>query len=147
MARRWTWCSSDSDGRDLDILERTDVSATLIMLKKEGLIRSIGFSGKTAQGTAAALAWADVIMVEYHLQDRLQESVIAQAAASDVGVVVKKGLASGRLNAGEAIQFVLRHPAVVSLVVGGLNLDHIRQNVYWASRWVPPSLSDGRPTP
>ena len=90
---------------------------------------AVGFSGKTVAGARAALAWADAIMVEYHLEDRTHEAVIAEAAAAGVGVIVKKGLASGRLPADEAIRFVLANEAVNSLIVGGLNLGHLRENI------------------
>ena len=68
-------------------------------------------------------------MVEYHLNDRSHEAVIAEAAERGVGVVVKKGLAAGHLSAAEAVRFVLGNPAVGSLVVGSLNLDHVRANI------------------
>jgi aryl-alcohol dehydrogenase-like predicted oxidoreductase len=118
-----------SDGRDLEVLSRSDVVATLANLRDEGLVRRIGFSGKTVEGARAALAWADVIMVEYHLEDTTHAEVMAEARAAGVGVVVKKGLASGHLSAQEAIRFVLENPVVSSLVIGGLSLDHIRENV------------------
>ena len=51
------------------------------------------------------------------------------AADKGVGVIVKKGLASGRLPAREAIAFVLANPAVTSMVVGGLDVGHLRENV------------------
>jgi aryl-alcohol dehydrogenase-like predicted oxidoreductase len=44
-------------------------------------------------------------------------------------VVVKKGLASGHLPAGDAIRFVLANPHVATIVVGGLNLAHFRENM------------------
>jgi aryl-alcohol dehydrogenase-like predicted oxidoreductase len=43
--------------------------------------------------------------------------------------VVKKGLASGTLDAPKAIEFVLGNAAVTSLVIGGLDIEHIRENV------------------
>ncbi len=46
-----------------------------------------------------------------------------------MGIVVKKGLASGELPADEAIRFVLDNPHVASLVIGGLSLDHFRANL------------------
>jgi aryl-alcohol dehydrogenase-like predicted oxidoreductase len=110
------------------------VVATLQQLKAQGLIRAIGFSGKTVEGAHASLRWADVLMVEYHLEDRSHEDVIAQAASQGVGVVVKKGLASGRLPAEQAIEFILANPGVSSLIIGGLNLNHIRSNVEVARR-------------
>lgn len=118
-----------SDGDDLRILNETDAVATLESLKTAGLVRAIGLSGKTVEGARQALDWADAIMVEYHLADRSHEAVIAEAAERGIGVVVKKGLAAGRLSAGEAIRFVLANPHVTSMVVGGLSLDHLRANI------------------
>ena len=102
---------------------------TLHQLRAEGLVRAIGFSGKTVQGARAALVWADAIMVEYHLDDRSHAGAIAEADRSDVGVVVKKGLASGGLDPAKAIPFVLNTTGVGSLLIGALNEDHIRQNI------------------
>ena len=118
-----------SDGDDLAILEGTDAVPTLQRLRSEGLVRAIGLSGRTVEGTRAALAWADAVMVEFHLDDRSAADVIAEAAAAEVGVVVKKGLAAGHLDPGEAVRFVLGTPGVGSLVVGSLNIDHLRENV------------------
>ncbi len=118
-----------SNGEDLKILNQTDVVETLLRLKEKGDVRAVGLSGKTVEGAKAALNWADVLMVEYHLEDRSHESVIEEAAACGVGIVVKKGLASGHLPAEQAVRFVLSNPNVASLVVGSLNLDHLKQNL------------------
>ncbi|HUG89607.1 MAG TPA: aldo/keto reductase, partial [Planctomycetaceae bacterium] len=118
-----------SDGKDLVIQHETDAVATLQELQTAGAVRAIGLSGKTVAGARAALAWADVLMIEYHLEDRSHEEVIAEAAARGVGIVVKKGLASGRLPAAEGLSFVLSNPGVGSVVVGGLSLDHVRANL------------------
>ena len=77
------------------------------------------FSGKTPAGAVAALEWADVLMVEYHLNDESHADVIAASASRGVGVVVKKGLASGHLPPSEALRFVLGNPHVASVIVGG----------------------------
>ena len=92
------------------------------------VVHAIGISPKTPEGAEAAFAWADVLMVEYHLNDRSFEQTIAEAAQRGIGIVVKKGLASGTLPPAEAIRFVLRNPHVHSLVVGGLSLEHIKAN-------------------
>jgi aryl-alcohol dehydrogenase-like predicted oxidoreductase len=118
-----------SDGRDIEIQQSSDAVPTLLSLKQQGLVRAIGLSGKTSEGARLALDWADAIMVEYHFEDPSHGPVIAAAAEHGVGVVVKKGLASGKLPAEEAIGFVLSNTAVASLVVGGLNLEHFRANV------------------
>ena len=55
--------------------------------------------------------------------------VHADAATRGVGITVKKGLSSGRLPPIEAIRFVLGSPHVASMIVGGLDLDHFRQNI------------------
>ena len=118
-----------SDGNDLHILQHTDTVETLQQLRDQGLIRAIGMSGKTPEGGAAALTWADAIMVEYHMDDRSHEAVIRQAADAGVGVIVKKGLASGKLPPDQAIRFVLGNTGVASMVIGGLNLEHFTDNV------------------
>jgi aryl-alcohol dehydrogenase-like predicted oxidoreductase len=118
-----------SDGNDLAILDRSDAVPTLQTLRSEGLVRAIGLSARTVEGARAALAWADALMLEYHLDDRSAADVIPQASAAGVGVVIKKGLAAGRLDPGEAVRFVLDTPGVASLVVGSLNLDHLKDNV------------------
>lgn len=117
-----------SNGDDLTIQQQTDVVPTLQKLKQLGYVRAIGFSGKTPAGAEAALAWADVVMVEYHLNDTSHSNVIASAASRGVGVVVKKGLASGHLPPAEALRFVLSNPHVASVIVGGLSLEHLKEN-------------------
>jgi len=117
-----------SNNDEAEILTDTDTVEMLQNAKQEGKIRWIGLSGKTLAGATSALDWADVLMVEYHLEDRTHESLIQQAEAQGIGVIVKKGLASGHLPPEEAIPFVLSNSGVSNLVVGGLNLDHIRTN-------------------
>lgn len=117
-----------SNGDDLAIQQQTDVVDVLQDFRRRGLIRAIGLSGKTVAGAELALEWADALMVEYHLHDRSHEAVIETAAGRGLSVVVKKALASGRLPAREALAFVLRNPAVDCAVVGGLDLEHLREN-------------------
>lgn len=118
---------------DLPVLNDTDAVDTLQRLKAEGLTRVIGFSGKSVSAARQAIDWADVLMVEYHSRDRSHQEVIGEAAAAGLGVIVKKGLASGHLSPAEAIRFVLETPGVGNLVIGGLNLDHFRENLSIAS--------------
>jgi len=118
-----------SDGNDRAILNETEIVPTLRQLKDNGVIKAIGFSGKTIEGARQSLSWADVLMVEYHLEDTSHDQVMHEAMGRGVGVIVKKGLASGRLDPTEAVQFVLSHPAVTSMVIGSLNIDHLRANL------------------
>ncbi len=121
-------------GDDVRTLAENPVVETLQERQAAGDIRAIGLSGKTVEAAQSALAWADVLMVEYHLHDTSHAGIIAQAAAQGIGVMVKKGLAAGHLPPAEAIPFVLNTPGVNSLVVGGLNLQHLAANVQLAAR-------------
>lgn len=123
-----------SDGQDEQILEQSDAVPTLLDLRQRGLIKAIGLSGKSHEGFLKALPWADVVMVEFCRSNQQHKQIIDEAQHAGVGVLVKKGLDSGQLDAKSAIQFVLSNPAVSSLVVGGLNLDHVRQNVMLADQ-------------
>ena len=118
-----------SDGNDLHVLNETDVVPTLLAMRDAGAVKAVGFSGKTIEGARAALQWADVLMVEHNLRDQSHGSVIAEAAEVGVGIVVKKGLASGALDPAEAIPFVLGTVGVASVVIGGLDVDHIQTNI------------------
>ncbi len=123
-----------SNGDDMAILNETDAVEALHELRQAGLVSAIGFSGKTIAGARSALSWADVLMVEYNLDQQEHGQVVAEAAAIDVGVLVKKGLASGTLDPTEAIEFVLSNEQISSLIVGNLSLEHINKNIEIANR-------------
>lgn len=114
---------------DVAVLKETSVVQTLQSLKEAGDIRAIGLSGKTPQAATMALDWADLLMVEFNAEDAAHAAVIEEAARREIGVLVKKGLASGHLPADQAIPFVLNQTGVTSLVVGGLNLKHMADNL------------------
>ena len=114
---------------DLATVRETPAVTTLQRLRDRGSVRQIGLSAKTVTGAREALGWADVIMVEYHLEDSSQEVVIAAAHAAGVGVVVKKALASGRLPPAEGLRFALGNPGVTTTVIGTLNANHMRANL------------------
>src|SRR5690606_14869062 len=78
-----------------DVEAQRQGAETLLALRDEGLIRAAGMSVCTTAGGFAALEWADVLMVEYHLEDDSMTDVMKAARAAGIGVVVKKGLASG----------------------------------------------------
>lgn len=118
-----------SNGDDLTIINETDVVAALTKLRDAGLVKGIGFSGKTVAGARAALPWSDAIMVEYHLDDASHQLVIAEAAARGIGVVVKKGLSSGKLSPRDALQFVLSQEGVSTVIIGSLSAEHMRENL------------------
>jgi aryl-alcohol dehydrogenase-like predicted oxidoreductase len=117
-----------SPGNDCEILDTTAVVPVLQDYRERGVVRAIGLSGKTVEGARQALAWANVLMVEYHSEEVSHRPVIEEARQAGVAVIVKKGLGSGRLPPQSAIPFVLGEPGVSSLVVGSLNGAHFQDN-------------------
>jgi len=114
---------------DLEILRHTDAVETLIALRDLGIARAIGFSGYSVDAFRASLEWADAVMVEFHRDDVSRAPVVVEAGARGIVVVVKKGLASGRIQPGDAIPFVLGRSEVSTMLVGSLNLDHLRDDL------------------
>lgn len=125
-----------SDGNDLEIIERGDTLETLVRRRDAGDIGAIGFSGKTVPGHQAAIdtGLVDCLMVEYHSMDESQRVIIDQAASMNIGVLVKKGLASGRLRPDQAIPHCLAPVGVASVVIGSLTPAHLASNLDIARR-------------
>ena len=126
-----------SDGRDKFIQTETDAVETVLELKRRGLCRFAGLSGKTPAGCARALEWADAVMVEYHADDASHAAVMAEAARRGVGVLVKKALAAGRHDPAAAVRFGLAGPGVGSLVIGTAREASLAANVATAAAWEP----------
>ncbi len=120
-----------SDGSDAQILRDGDAVSALDALKGRGAVGAVGFSPKSVDGAMAALVdpRVDAIMVEFNPTVREMAPVIESARAQGVAVFVKKPLASGRLDPALAIPWILAHPGVTCVVVGGLSLDRLRANV------------------
>ena len=122
-----------SDGHDMDILEKYGTLDALNDLKKAGLIRATGMSGKTIEGGLEALRQGDCAMVTWNLNEQGEKAVLDYAAASGKAILVKKALASGHLMSGDdrlqqAMDFVFSHSGVTSTVLGTINLKHMVQN-------------------
>ncbi|MGM0631544.1 MAG: aldo/keto reductase [Pseudomonadota bacterium] len=118
-----------SDGNDLAILEQTDAFETLERLRKEGLVRAIGLSGKTVEGGLLALArGADCVMVTFNPEAYSERPVIREAQRLQRGVLIKKALNSGhRANTlQDNMDFVFGEPGVSAAIIGTLNPDHLR---------------------
>lgn len=120
-----------SDGNDVDIIERYGTLQVLAELKKEGLIRAVGFSGKTLAGGLRAAEQSDVMMVTYNLDYKDEVELLDYCATHNKGVLIKKALASGHLgeDVGAGLRFVLQHPAASSVIVGTINPTHLAANV------------------
>ena len=122
---------------DLRVLDETAALETLVAAKERGDTRTIGFSGYTPAGFRRALPWCDAIMVVYHPDDTALGNVIDEAADKGVTVIVKKGLASGRLAGPDAIRFILSNANVASVAIGSLSVKHMADNLR-AAREVRP---------
>ena len=118
-----------SDGREI----AGETISAIQNLKKQGKTRFIGVSAKSVESAREALKWADALMLEYHPRDKSHEPMIEEAGKNGAAIFVKKPLASGQIAAKEAIPFILKNPHVATLVIGGLNLEHIKQNLQLAS--------------
>ena len=129
--------SVHSDGRDLEIIRNTEVLETIAERKARGDIRLTGFSGKTLEGHRAVLGaspMVDVLMIELNPLETAQAPLLFEAQRCGVGLLVKKGLGSGRLEASQALPWLLAHEEISSVVVGGLSLGNVRRNVSMARR-------------
>jgi aryl-alcohol dehydrogenase-like predicted oxidoreductase len=124
-----------SDGNDMDIVTQQGTLDALSELKKQGLIRAFGLSGKTVQGGIAALAQSDVAMVTENLSYHQERPVIEYAHQHHKGVLIKKAFASGHAcSAGEdAVEKTLRSifslEGVSGIIAGTINPKHLRENV------------------
>lgn len=118
-----------SDGNDLQILDSAIID-TLEQCRREGLVRAYGMSTKTVAGGLEAARRTDGVMVTYHPEYTDEAAVLDYCAAHGKGVLIKKAFASGHLSdPAQSLRFVLRHPAVSSVIIGTINPQHLRQNV------------------
>lgn len=126
-----------SDGRDEWIIRESGALDELRRLKDRGLVRAVGASTKTVAGGLLAAEACDVVMVTHNPAHTAERVVIDAAAARGVGVLVKKGLASGHApDAGAAVRFVLGTPGVSSMIVGTASAAHLRENARHAAQAV-----------
>lgn len=124
-----------SDGEAELTFEGSGAFDALDELKARGLVRATGASVKTEAGAAAAVRRCDAVMIEFSLAEPGMGPAVDAAGGAGVGVLLKKVLGSGRVGEGfgvtaeEALGFVLKRPAVTSVVVGTLNPAHLAANV------------------
>lgn len=122
-----------SDGNDLAALAGGIMDA-IARARSAGKTRAIGFSPKTVEGARAAMEASDVLMLTLNDAEPEMLPVVREAHGAGVGVLIKKGLRSGRLPAGapdpvaQSLRWLLAEPGVSSVVVGTINPDHLRHN-------------------
>ena len=113
-----------ADGRGVPAICAAGAFAALRRLRRQGVIKAVGYSGKGVADGTAALACADVLMCAVNAEQRQEVPLVATAGARGVGVLVKKPLASGRHPHG-VIPTTATLPGVSAVVVGTLNPDHL----------------------
>lgn len=118
-----------SDGRDVEILTKTDAVETLRHLKQNGKTRAIGISAKTHDGIREACRTLDVIMAPFSQIDPSLADALRQAHQAGLGVLAIKGLSSGHLEARAAIEFVLRQHFIDALILGTADPRHLSEAV------------------
>ena len=127
-----------SDGDDEAILRQGDCIQMLRDFHKRGAIRAIGMSVKTDAGGVLAAELLDAVMVTYNLQQQ-DHAAVERAHVLGKGVLVKKGLMSGHVNADatggmqdlvrDSMNAVLGNNCIHSMIVGTLSTSHLRRNV------------------
>lgn len=114
----------------------------LALLRRRGLIRTIGASTKTEAGADRAIDRCDVVMLTYNEQETGMADAIGRAYARGVGVLVKKPLAGGHADDSErSLGLVVGLPGVSAAVVGTTNPDHLRDNVRAVERVIGGEIS------
>jgi aryl-alcohol dehydrogenase-like predicted oxidoreductase len=123
-----------SNGNDQQIINE-GVFHTLELLKQAGKIRAYGMSTKTIAGGLATIDQADVVMVAFNPAYTDEREVIRYAQQQQKTVFIKKALASGHLQTigsnnpvQTAMQFIFAEPGVSSVIVGTLNIKHLKKN-------------------
>ena len=130
-----------SDGNDVYNIEHFGILKTLATLKQQGYIRSFGMSTKTVAGGMLTLAESDIAMVTYNPIDTTEHSIIQQAHTLNKGILIKKALASGHIEKipgkdpiQTSLQFILKEPAVSSIILGTIQALHLKHNVACLTR-------------
>lgn len=117
-----------SDGRSIDEIDRAGAFRALARLKREEIVRAVGFSGKSPQDATAAMPRSDVLMCSIHNTYRDEVGIASKAADLGVGILVKKPLARGFQGSSKTIAQTANLVGVTSVVVGTLSPDHLAAN-------------------
>jgi len=126
-----------SDGDDQRILLEEDVLDTLLAMRKEGQVRAIGISSKTAAGGLLAFEKdCDVVMACYNPIYTDELAVLQAAEKMQRSTLIKKAFASGHLDklsknnpVESALQFIFEQAGATSIILGTINPSHLQQNV------------------
>lgn len=127
------------DGRPVDEIESLGAFRALTRLRREGIVRAVGFSGKSPTDAEAAMSRSDVLMCTINATYRDEVVVASKAANHGLGVLVKKPLARGYQGDAETIAATACLHGVTSIVVGTIDPDHLVANAAAMRRVALPS--------
>jgi aryl-alcohol dehydrogenase-like predicted oxidoreductase len=114
---------------DAAILEAGEALGALRHAQSLGKVRLVGASTSTVRGGLLAVErGCDVVMVTLNSTQREDLVVVEAARARGAGVLVKKALGSGHLDAAGSLRWVLAQPGVSSALVGTTSTAHLREN-------------------
>jgi aryl-alcohol dehydrogenase-like predicted oxidoreductase len=118
---------------DVTVITQSPVLETLSRMKAEGKILSTGVSTCTVEGGRLAADLTDCVMVSFNRSYTDEKAVIDYAYKNRRAVLIKKGLASGHVDAlggvEENIRFVVETAGVTSLVFGSIRSGSILSNI------------------
>ena len=115
-----------SDGRDEEILTKTDAVATLLDAKKRGQARAVGLSAKTDAGIRRCIGLLDVVMAPFNQSDQSLGSALESAHKAGLGVLAIKAVEQGRAkDPAASVAFVASRPFVDAVLLGTLNPEHL----------------------
>ena len=117
-----------SDGRPVDEIESLGAFRALSRLKREGIVRAVGFSGKSPIDAEDALPRSDVLMCTINATYRDEVGIARKAANQGVGTLVKKPLDRGLEGDSKTIAQTAGLAGVTSVVVGTVSPAHLAAN-------------------
>ncbi|MDE0036256.1 MAG: aldo/keto reductase [Gammaproteobacteria bacterium] len=117
-----------SDGRSVDLIESAGAFRALSRLRREAIVRAVGFSGKSAADAEGAMSRCDVLMCTINAGYRDEVGIARKAADLGAGVLVKKTLARGFQGDAETIAETACLDGVTSVVVGMIDANHLAAN-------------------
>ena len=124
-----------SDGRAVAEIEAAGAFRALARLHREGVVRAVGFSGKTRDDGREALRASllphhpHLLMCTINASYRDEVQLAREAAREGAGVLVKKPLAQGLDVDPRNVAAIARLPGVSSVVVGTTSTDHLSAHV------------------
>ena len=117
-----------SDGRSVDLIESAGAFRALSRLRREDIVRAVGFSGKSVADADDAMSRCDVLMCTINANYRDEVGIASHAANQGVAVLVKKPLDRGFAGDCETIAETAVLAGVTSVVVGTVTPAHLAAN-------------------